>query len=106
MGGALSQGEFGSMMREVFERSTDAAFRWERWATLRGRRMHVFAYTVDQARSKWTIDYQKQERLRELLRDLESTVINGSMPNEALFDVEGSAAQRRSASATLRMRVG
>ena len=41
------------------------------------------------------IDYQKQERLRELLRDLESTVINGSMPDTAVFDPQGGAAQRR-----------
>ncbi len=49
------------------------------------------------------IDYQKQERLRELLRDLESTVINGSMPNPALFDVEGSATQRRTMNGILAM---
>jgi len=29
------------------------------------------------------LDYQKQERLRELLRDLESTVINGTAPSSA-----------------------
>jgi len=63
VGGAISQGEFGSMMREIFERSADTGFRWERWATLRGRRMHVFAYTVEQSRSKWSIEYQKQERI-------------------------------------------
>ena len=41
------------------------------------------------------IDYQKQERLRELLRDLESTVINGSMPDTETFDPQGSVTQRR-----------
>ncbi len=63
VGGAISQGEFGSMMREIFEPATEAAFRWERWATLRGRRMHVFAYAVEQSRSKWSIDYQQRERI-------------------------------------------
>ena len=39
------------------------------------------------------MDYQKQERLRELLRDLENTVINGSQPGS---NPEGSSSVRRS----------
>ena len=38
------------------------------------------------------VDYQKQERMRELLRDLENTVINGVSP---AADQEGSATTRR-----------
>ncbi|MEK7407433.1 MAG: hypothetical protein AAB225_20340, partial [Acidobacteriota bacterium] len=59
LGGASSTGEFGSMLREVFEPETQARFRWERWATLRGRRAHVFSYQVAQPQSKWRISYQK-----------------------------------------------
>jgi hypothetical protein len=61
--GAISSGEFGTMMREIFDRATGAAFRWERWATLRGRRMHVFSYVVEQARSKWTVEYERRDRI-------------------------------------------
>lgn len=39
------------------------------------------------------MDYQKQERLRELIRDLESTVINGTSPAS---DPQGTASTRRS----------
>jgi len=39
------------------------------------------------------MDYQKQERLRELLRDLENTVINGGQPTS---NSEGSGTVRRS----------
>jgi hypothetical protein len=39
------------------------------------------------------MDYQKQERLRELLRDLENTVINGGQPTG---DPQGSGTVRRS----------
>ena len=39
------------------------------------------------------MDYQKQERLRELLRDLENTVINGGQPSS---NPEGSGSVRRS----------
>ena len=58
--GATSTGEFGSMMREIFEPGTDATFRWERWATLRGKRAHVYSYLVAQPRSRWRIDYEKR----------------------------------------------
>jgi len=39
------------------------------------------------------MDYQKQERLRELLRDLENTVMNGGQPSS---NPEGSSSVRRS----------
>jgi len=39
------------------------------------------------------MDYQKQERLRELLRDLENTVVNGGQP---VSNPEGSGTVRRS----------
>jgi len=39
------------------------------------------------------MDYQKQERLRELIRDLENTVINGGLPAS---NPEGSGSVRRS----------
>jgi hypothetical protein len=56
LGGTISSGEFGSMMRELFEPRTDAEFHWTRWGTLRGRRMHVYSYEVDKAHSQWSIE--------------------------------------------------
>ncbi len=45
------------------------------------------------------MDYQKQERLRELLRDLENTVINGG---QVAANPEGSASVRRSMKGIIR----
>ena len=56
VGGTISSGEFGSMMREIFEPETDAEFHWLRWATLRGHRAHVYTYVVDQPHSRWSIE--------------------------------------------------
>lgn len=61
--GAISTGEFGSMLREVFDPESDAQFRWARWATLGGRRMHVIEYRVPQAKSKWTVSYQRSQSI-------------------------------------------
>ena len=53
--GATSSGEFGSMLFEIFSPETQTQFDWERWATLRGRRMYVFSFRVEQSRSKYSI---------------------------------------------------
>jgi hypothetical protein len=60
LGGATSTGEFGSMLRELFEPRSRAEFKWARWATLRGRRAYVFAYRVAQPNSQWRISYERR----------------------------------------------
>jgi hypothetical protein len=56
-GGAISTGEFGSLMREIFEPHSEAEFGWDHWATLRGRRMAVFNYFIDSGHSSYSITY-------------------------------------------------
>lgn len=70
LSGATSSGEFGSMLKEIFDPETSTDFRWERWATLRGRRMHVYAYRVAQPNSKWRIDYERREDITPGYRGL------------------------------------
>jgi hypothetical protein len=55
MGGATSSGEFGSLLNEIFEPSSQTDFQWDRWATLRGKRMHVYSFRVPQETSKYSI---------------------------------------------------
>ena len=64
IGGATSTGEFGSMMREIFDPNTRARFEWARWATLRSHRMHVFEYRVPQETSQWSIVYEKSQMIK------------------------------------------
>jgi hypothetical protein len=61
LGGATSSGEFGSMLKAVFERNTQARFQWDHWATLRKRRALVFAYHVAQMNSQWHIDFERKQ---------------------------------------------
>lgn len=63
LGGATSSGEFGSMMREIFSPETATQFDWDRWATLRGKRMHVYKYHVDQGHSHWSVIYEGKDRV-------------------------------------------
>ena len=45
-GGSISEGEFGSILLQVFEIRTQAAFRWDHWTTLRGRETHVLSFRI------------------------------------------------------------
>jgi len=55
-GGALSMGDFGSTMRDIFDPANGATFAWEAWTTLRGRRTLVFSYRVP--RRLYALEYQ------------------------------------------------
>jgi len=57
VGGAVSEGEFGSLLRGIFLPQSDSEFRWERWTMLRGRTAHVFAFRVQPERSSYRIAY-------------------------------------------------
>jgi hypothetical protein len=46
---------FGSMMKDVFDRASQARFEWDHWGTLRGRLAMVFAYRVDRSHSQWHV---------------------------------------------------
>jgi hypothetical protein len=63
LGGVVSAGEFGSMMQEIFSPETETQFDWDRWATLRGRRMHVFSYKVLVSRSKYSIIAEGNQKI-------------------------------------------
>lgn len=61
LGGTISAGEWASMMGEIFDAASNTSFEWERWATLRGRRMHVFSYKVPREYSKYHIKVEGME---------------------------------------------
>jgi hypothetical protein len=62
LGGAVSSGEFGSILRAVFAPETETEFAWERWGGLRGHWQYVFSfhtiqpmYTITHDNSKRTV---------------------------------------------------
>jgi hypothetical protein len=63
IGGATSTGEFGSILAEIFSPDTHADFHWARHALLRGRGVWVFSLRVPKARSRWHLNYEKQQEI-------------------------------------------
>ncbi len=56
-GGAISIGEFGSMMQQIFEPRSEAQFGWDHWSSINGRRMAVFNFFIDSGHSGYSITY-------------------------------------------------
>jgi hypothetical protein len=55
--GSVSQGEFGTMLRRVFEPSVAAALEWHGAETLRNRAVQVYSYKVAPANSTLSLTY-------------------------------------------------
>jgi len=56
-GGSISEGEFGSMMLQVFEMRAAAQFRWDHWTTLRKRVAHVLSFRVTPEHSTYRLAF-------------------------------------------------
>jgi hypothetical protein len=57
VGGATVTGDFGSLMKEIFERSSQTRFEWDHWATIRTRLAMAFSYRIAQPNAKWHVGY-------------------------------------------------
>ena len=63
LNGSISTGEFGSLMKEIFDEESNAQFHFERWTKLRGQITYVFSYQIEQSRSKFSIEYNHEQRI-------------------------------------------
>jgi hypothetical protein len=50
------------MLYDIFAPQTQTQFEWERWATLRGKRMYVFSFRVTAPNSNYSIKHQPSGR--------------------------------------------
>jgi hypothetical protein len=55
VGGNKSEGEFGSMLAEIFDPESHTEFDWARWTTWHSRSTYVFNFRVPQEYSRYTI---------------------------------------------------
>lgn len=62
-GGALSRGDFGTMLRSVFEPESSTDFQFERWGNLENHLMYVYKYSIDQAHSHETLDFARTQQV-------------------------------------------
>jgi hypothetical protein len=56
--GVTSTGEFGGMIRHIFDPDARASFHWEGWKKVRDRRVGVYGYTVAADRSQYFVEHR------------------------------------------------
>src|SRR5581483_6488445 len=56
--GASSSGEFGTLLRHIFEPESRVAFAWDHWTVLRKRPAHVYRFQVPPQRSHYVLEFE------------------------------------------------
>jgi hypothetical protein len=85
--GAITSGEFGGILKSIFEPATQASFHWERWKNERGRRVAVFTFEVDAAHSNYYLENRGGLEARRAIVGYHGTVEMDSETGEVLhFD--------------------
>ena len=54
--GATATGEFGGMLKHIFDPASQAAFHWEGWKKARKHRVAVYGYTVTADHSRFLVE--------------------------------------------------
>jgi len=67
MGGAITEGEFGSMLAAVFALKSRTNREWDHWTTLRGRPAHVYKFSINAKNSDYQITSGTSARDEESL---------------------------------------
>jgi hypothetical protein len=57
-GGAASKGEFGTVLRLIFDPESATGFHWKSWTTIRKRRAAVYSYRVERAHSSYLVSVE------------------------------------------------
>jgi hypothetical protein len=55
LSGAIGSGEFGGVLRTIFEPDSQAVFDWQNWKSVRKRRVAVYEYAVSAAHSRYAL---------------------------------------------------
>jgi len=61
--GATGSGEFGGILRVIFNPASQAAFDWETWKTLRKKRVAAIEYAVSAATSPYHLGHQGRKAI-------------------------------------------
>jgi hypothetical protein len=89
LAGATGTGEFGGVLRTIFDPASEAAFDWQSWKTVRKHRVAVYQYAVSAAHSPYSLRHQGHEALVGLHGAMEIDSETGEILhfNYAAYDI-------------------
>ena len=62
IGGAVSEGEFGSLLASIFIGESKTVLRWDHWTTIRKRVAHVYSFRILPEHSTYRMDFRSDGR--------------------------------------------
>jgi hypothetical protein len=62
VGGAVSEGEFGSMLASIFLGESKTVLRWDHWTTIRKRLAHVYTFRILAEHSTYRMQFRSDPR--------------------------------------------
>jgi hypothetical protein len=62
LAGSISEGEFGSLLRQVFEPDPSTEIRFARWDSIRDKRVAVFSYRLTAAHARYAVNFVLNEQ--------------------------------------------
>lgn len=62
--GVTSTGEFGGILRSIFDPASQTSFRWKSWKETGGRTVGVYAYDVGQSHSNYYVETGQPGKVR------------------------------------------
>ena len=72
--GAITSGEFGGILKSIFDPTSQTSFLWDRWKTERVRRIAIFAYKVAAVNSDYSLENRVAGSVRRALVGYHGTV--------------------------------
>jgi hypothetical protein len=85
VGGALSRGDWASILSFIFDPHTQTEFRWKRWGNLDQKLYHVYEYRVDKEHSTLTIDHDHQQKITPAYHGEIFVPASGNREGRAIF---------------------
>ena len=82
--GAIASGEFGGILKSIFDPASQASFHWGRWTNERGRHVAVFTFEVDAAYSNYYLEHRESRDVRRAIVGYHGTVEIDSETGEVL----------------------
>jgi hypothetical protein len=62
IGGAVSEGEFGSLLASIFVGESKTVLRWDHWTTIRKRLAHVYTFKIPVEHSSYKMVFRSDPR--------------------------------------------
>lgn len=57
LGGSISEGEFGSLLRQVFDAERSTAIRFAQWDSIRDKQVAVFSYRMTAEHARYAVNF-------------------------------------------------